>query len=368
MKNLVRLALAFVIVGICCVFPAASVKAETESHLEKLMSKTVFEQMFPNRNYYLQDAARKGKWYKYYLNITVDPKNWKVTYNTPGVDVEFPVVTYEGLIEAAKNYPKFCDNESVETDKRELAAFLANASHETFVGWGSFEPDSERFTYGLGVTVENVAMYDDVKDKDLPDYRKGHPKPEYVDVNDKVYPPTSGISYHGRGALQLSHNANYGMFGKDKTGKKETFLNNPDIIGYEPVLFWESAIWFWMFREQPDTAELWTKPSCHAAMTDYKPDPAQTTKYGIRPGFGLTIICINGGIESRKNLMLLKDKLSKATTAEDIKALKESIERVENQVKNRIGFYKRYCKMLGVDPGPEDTLNALEMDPFPQAK
>jgi basic endochitinase B len=353
-----RILLAVAIL-LCCFRVSAEGAERSGEGLERLLSKTLFDEMFPNRNYYL-----KLKVYPAYKDTTVDLETGEVRH-TPGVDLNYEIITYEALIEAAKKFPEFCNNGSEEDDKRELAAFLGNAAQETFVGWGSVaDPDSEWYKYGLGITIEGGIIH-----------------PKFLQVTSAEYPPVGENSYQGRGALQLSYNPNYGMFGEDTRGDKNIFLKNPDIIGYDPKLFWETAIWFWMFREQPDTAENWMKPSCHEAMK-YKPNPVQTEKYGTKPGYGLTAICINGGVEGRKNLDALegelkglKDALEKEKDPKEreelekkIKNLGEKIQGLKNKVLSRRTFYKNFCKKLGVDPGPEDTLLVFEMDPFPQGK
>lgn len=340
---------AFIIGGISFLMLAAPVKADSQSHVEKILSKETFDKMFPHRNYYLQQPV-----FPAYKDVTVHLDTGEVIYNTPGVNVDYPIVTYEGLIEAAKNFPDFCNNGSEEANKRELAAFLGNASQETTVGWGSFDEDSDRFTYGLGLTIEG-----------------GRIIPNSHQQASSTYPPSGNKSYQGRGALQLSYNPNYGMFSDYKTGDKNVFLKNPDIIGYDPELFWESAIWFWMHREREDITEAWNKPSCHDALLTYKPSKKQKTEYGTEPGYALTIIAINGGVEGRKNFQHLQAELEKAKNEGDqekIEALEESIQGLKDKVLSRKNFYKRYCKMLGVEPTKEDLLDPLEMAPFPQAK
>ena len=39
--------------------------------------------------------------------------------------------TYEGLIGATRAFPRFCNEGSLQQNRREAAAFLANISHES---------------------------------------------------------------------------------------------------------------------------------------------------------------------------------------------------------------------------------------------
>jgi len=42
-----------------------------------------------------------------------------------------PVFNYDDLVKISKKYPTFCNTGNVENDKRELAAFLGQTTHET---------------------------------------------------------------------------------------------------------------------------------------------------------------------------------------------------------------------------------------------
>ncbi len=299
----------------------------TSSNLATLISEDLFNEMFPNRNYYLTVPH-----YPAYQGITTE------------------IVTYDGLIEASKSFPDFCNVGSEQDRKRELAAFLGNASQETTVGWGSFDEGSERYLYGLGLTIEGGSI-----------------TPSSHQQESRDFPPVGNESYQGRGALQLSYNPNYGLFSEFEFGDKNTLLRDPDIVGLDPLLFWKSAIWFWMTRERKDTPDYWNKPSCHEAITgQYQPEPYQTTHYGIKDGYGLTIIVINGGVEGKTNIDQLKLQIAQGEG--DAEVLEKSIQDIQDKVKSRIGFYKRYCKLLGVDAGEEDTLSSLTMAQYPQQK
>jgi predicted chitinase len=153
------------------------------------------------------------------------------------------VYTYDGLIAASQQYPRFCTEGSLEDCKREAAAFLANISHET----------------GELVYVEEQ-----------------NPQSDYCDPSNTTYPCVPGKSYHGRGPIQLSWNYNYGACG-DAIGRD--LLHQPELVSADSAITFLTALWFWMTPQAPKT-------SCHEAVRV--------------SGFGMTIDIINGGIECGK--------------------------------------------------------------------
>ncbi|KAH0905420.1 hypothetical protein HID58_037247, partial [Brassica napus] len=55
--------------------------------------------------------------------------------------------TYESFAEATRRFPRFGSVGSMETRRREVAAFLAQISHETTGGWPT-APDGPNYNYG----------------------------------------------------------------------------------------------------------------------------------------------------------------------------------------------------------------------------
>jgi chitinase len=95
-------------------------------------------------------------------------------------------------------------------------------------------------------------------------------------------------------------------------------LNNPDLVATDPVISFKTAIWFWMTAQSP-------KPSCHSVITgNWSPSGADSAA-GRVPGYGVLTNIINGGLECGMGR--------------------------KQQVEDRIGFYKRYCDLLGVGYG-----------------
>lgn len=189
------------------------------------------------------------------------------------------------------DYSNFCAEKDLQTNKKELAAFLANIAHETRHG------ENGRYNDGLMFIHENNTS--------LP----------YISDND-VYPAFPGKKYYGRGPLQLSFNGNYGYASDCIFGDKKVLLENPEKVETDPVTAFKTAIYFWM---TPQTA----KPSAHDVMIG-KWQPNATDKAANRvPGFGMTINIINGEVECNKgeNIFSMND---------------------------RIGFYQHFLKAFGI--------------------
>jgi predicted chitinase len=81
------------------------------------------------------------------------------------------------------------------------------------------------------------------------------------------FPGSTEVDYFGRGAMQLTHRANYDAANAVFPGISAT----PDLVAQQTSIAWGTAVWFWMTR------------GCHEAMT------AQD--------FGGTTLIINGGLE-----------------------------------------------------------------------
>ncbi|MFO0547995.1 MAG: glycoside hydrolase family 19 protein [Polyangiaceae bacterium] len=247
------------------------------STLGELLDEARFEELFPHR----ADPACSGE-----------------------------LFTYAALIAAAAEFPTFASEGSLDARKRELAAFLANISHETTGGWPT-APDGPQ-AWGLcfreEVGCESGACT------------------QYCDASNQQYPCAPGKTYHGRGPMQLSWNYNYGAAG-DALGLP--LLAEPERVANDGATAFLTALWFWQTPQAP-------KPSCHDVMTGaWQPSPADTAA-GREPGFGMTVNIINGGIECGQP--------------------------TPPQVADRIAFYERYCQVLGVDPGP--ALDCATMDHY----
>lgn len=91
---------------------------------------------------------------------------------------------YSAFIKAAKRFPSFGSCGCLATRKREIAAFLAQISHETTGGWAT-APDGP-YSWGL-CYKEEIS-----------------PGSSYCDSTDLQWPCYPNKTYQGRGPIQLS--------------------------------------------------------------------------------------------------------------------------------------------------------------------
>ncbi|MCD9560372.1 Chitinase 1 [Datura stramonium] len=221
--------------------------------------------------------------------------------------------TYDGFVQAARDFPGFATSGDITDRKREVAAFLAHTSHVTT----DVRPDEPNSTYTLGYCLNSAES--NVKPEDRP----------YECVESAEWPCAPGKKYYGRGPILISYNINYGPCG---VGIEEDLLGNPDLVETDTVISFKSAIWFWM--TQPSK-----KPSCHDVMVGkWAPSPSDL-KANRLPGFGVTINIFNGNNECGHGH--------------------------DDNAQNRIGFYKWYCQILGVSPG--ENIDCDNQTPFPQS-
>ncbi|KAJ1425592.1 Lysozyme-like domain superfamily [Sesbania bispinosa] len=204
--------------------------------------------------------------------------------------------TYDTFIEASKRFPEFGTTGSLTTRQREIAAFLAQISHETTGGWAT-APDGP---YAWGLCFKEEV----------------NPQNDYCDSTNKEWPCYQGKSYNGRGPIQLSWNYNYGPAGQ---ALGFDGLRNPEIVSNNSLIAFKTALWFWMTEQEP-------KPSCHNVMIgNYVPTEADIAA-NRTAGYGLVTNIINGGLECG-----IPD---------------------DSRVNDRIGYFERYAKLFNVDTGP----------------
>lgn len=190
---------------------------------------------------------------------------WQTTVGTSVVNQRNAFYTYEGLVAATEKWPNFCKTGTPEQRRREAAMFLSNIAHET---------DS------LALVEEKGCEGD-------------HTCTQYGTNG-------SGITFHGRGAIQLSYQANYQSAGQ---ALAVDLVADPDKVAKDPTIAFGTAAYFWNTFQSG-------KGVCHDAVSQ---------------GLGATINIINGIECGGGNA---------------------------GAVANRIKHYKRFCEMLGVDPGP----------------
>ncbi|KAK3026933.1 hypothetical protein RJ639_040339, partial [Escallonia herrerae] len=214
--------------------------------------------------------------------------------------------TYASFLQASRSFPKFGNTGSQVRRRSEVAAFLAQVSHETTGGWPT-APDGP-FAWGL-CFKEEVS-----------------PQSVYCDSTNKQWPCYPGRSYKGRGPIQLSWNFNYGQAGK---ALGFDGLRNPEIVSNNSLVAFKTALWFWMTEQKP-------KPSCHKVMVGRYVRTLDDLAANRTVGFGMVTNIINGGLECG----LPND----------------------GRVNDRIGYFQRYANLFRVDTGP--NLDCQYQKPF----
>jgi len=209
------------------------------------------------------------------------------------------IYTYEALISAAASFPDFAGEGNTLIRKRELAAFFANIAHET--GNGGSGAKGGPYAWGLYHTEEQAC-------------RDGHCT-VYNTAGNSSYNPVPGRSYFGRGPLQLTYAYNYGLAGEELG---LPLLAHPEWVSQDGIVSFKTALWFWMRAQKP-------KPSCHDCICGkWQPGP-EDLRLQRRPGFGMTINIINGGVECNSTVPAIRE------------------EREE-----RIGFYRHIASFLRI--------------------
>ena len=274
--------------------PAPSPTPDSECSQDlTLITRADWEALFPHRN---SQACRQNK----FANGTL----------IPGGFFEF-----EKFVAAAEQFPCFLGRGE---KKRELAAFLAQISHETTGGWATAPGGPQ--AWGLcwkeevGCEAMGCAQYCAPGD---PCTAAGEEFP---------CPCEAGKFYHGRGPMQLSWNYNYEPAGR---ALGVDLLAEPERITQDPVLAFSTAIYFWMTPRD-------AKPSCHSVMVGEWSPSDRDRDQGRLPGFGTTTNIINGQLEC-------------------------NIEG-DSRVEDRVLYYERYAKIFGVSPG--DNLYCDKQKPF----
>ncbi|MFC4232315.1 chitinase [Parasediminibacterium paludis] len=209
------------------------------------------------------------------------------------------IYSYENFIAAANGFPSFANEGNTLQNKQELAAFFANIAHETTNGWQGAKGGP--YAWGLVFKEEQACV--------------NKPCPVYNTGGLSKYTPAAGKNYFGRGPIQISYAYNYGLAGDEL---QLPLLQQPELVASNGIIAFKTALWFWMKAQKP-------KPSCHDVMCGKWQANAEDSIQKRVPGFGMTILIINGGLECNTT-----DKAF-----------------IENR-NERIGFYKYFAKLLGI--------------------
>lgn len=242
--------------------------------ISNLMTESQFNQMFPNRSNGNCSGGQSAN-----------------------------VYTYAALVEASSWFPEFANSGNIEDDRRELAAFLGHTSHETTGGGGSWcggvsSPTSNCFNWGL-CFIEEVGC-------------SSGACTGYT-ASSSSYPASPGKTYHGRGAIQLSWNYNYGQASLELTGDKNLLLTNPDLVKTSSWAF-RTALWFWMDATS-------SRPSPHRILNGEATGDSRANTFS-----GVTN-AINGGIECGTSANISKQD-------------------------DRVNFFKKFAGILGISAKP----------------
>jgi predicted chitinase len=170
---------------------------------------------------------------------------------------EKSLYNYSALCTALKGFGQFAASGNAESDKHEIAAFFAHVAKET----------------------------------------------AFLEQTDESGQPSTSGDFHGRGAIQLTGQANYQAAGDYL---QKNLVGNPGMVSTDAVTNWQTALWFWVVHNNPGTAGI---KNCHQAIQ--AGDFAQTTRI------------INGGIECPGS----------------------------DSAKTRANYYTNNCGLLSVSPG-----------------
>jgi chitinase len=170
---------------------------------------------------------------------------------------EKSLYSYSALCTALKGFGQFANSGNAETDKHEIAAFFAHVAKET----------------------------------------------AFLEQTDESGQPSNSGDFHGRGAIQLTGQANYQSAGDYL---QKNLVGTPGMVSTDAVTNWQTALWFWVVHNNPGTDGV---KNCHQAILSG--DFAQTTRI------------INGGIECPNT----------------------------DSAQTRAKYFTSNCMLLGVAPG-----------------
>mmetsp|Transcript_24354 Transcript_24354/g.46655 ORF Transcript_24354/g.46655 Transcript_24354/m.46655 type:complete len:459 (-) Transcript_24354:303-1679(-) len=214
--------------------------------------------------------------------------------------------TYSGLCDAIDYLNERYDEKifkmgTREQQRQEWAAFLGHTTHESaqYTASREYLPcgrtiDSAAGTFCKPCSSDNFDwdnMYCEISEVANGKY--------YEDYCDKIVTPPYGcvcgptsevdkdeykglinpnFVYFGRGAIQLSWNANYVKASQVLAESSDTLCSQPELVATQPKYAWGTALWFWMFS---------------------KPPGMETTSHvqSLEGSFGGSLNIINGGLE-----------------------------------------------------------------------
>lgn len=203
------------------------------------------------------------------------------------IDPAFSAKAHSSFLSAVARYPYFCGEQGhfstiVEACRNEIAGILAHAAQET----------------GNGDVKQSFYWLREFGQVNGPQgFKDGCAAP--FDCS------ASFARYYGRGPKQLTYYYNYAGFSAAYfNGNYQFLLSYPDLVAYDPDLYFQSAVWFAMSSQPP-------KPSIHDVIVGrYRPSAGCVKgtdcsgvqfdgQTGLKNPFGVTIEIVNGGPECR---------------------------------------------------------------------
>jgi chitodextrinase len=239
--------------------------------------------------------------------------------------------SYLGFLKAIAKFPAVCDDYDAPRDaeaicRKTLATMFAHFAQETGAheGW---RPEEE---YRQGLFHVREMGYDEQSNAFNGDcaapiwQNEAWPCGKWPDGRYK--------SYFGRGAKQLSYSFNYGPFSETIYGDAKVLLNSPHLVA-DTWLNLASASFFYATARPPKPSML------HVMDGSWQPNAADIAD-GRLPGFGVTTMIINGGVECGGS------GPEHAASA------------------NRITYYRAFAAHLGVPVEASEKLGCRNMKEF----
>ncbi|HEY4093061.1 MAG TPA: glycoside hydrolase family 19 protein [Luteibacter sp.] len=245
-----------------------------------------------------------------------------------------PEYSYEGFLKAVAKFPAVCGevatpNEPETVCRKTLATMFAHFAQETGAH-ESWRPEPE-YRQGL-FYVREMGMVEQSDSYnggcgDVNWATEAWPCGKWADGRFK--------SYFGRGAKQLSYHFNYGPFSDAMFGDVKVLLDAPERVA-DTWLNLASATFFYVYPQPPKPSML------HIIDGTWQPNAADIAD-GRLPGFGVTTMVINGGVECG------------GTGPEHAASA------------NRISYYRGFAATLGVPVDESEKLGCRNMKEFTEA-
>ncbi len=187
--------------------------------------------------------------------------------------------TYDNMIAGMAKMEDFASEGGENTNKLEIAAFLANVAQES--GGGQ---DVDPSYGGPGCYIQEIGKYGST------DYNSSACGVSYT---------CAAAGYFGRGPHQLSWDSNYKSF-SEAMGVGSAYLTDPDILTTNPAIGIAGSIWFWghEVKDSSYPTDIPYKPSAHNVIVGkWTPTEYDITCGRTAAGLGIITNIINGGLE-----------------------------------------------------------------------